>query len=222
MRTALLLVVVAALAAACASAPKPLRQGQRASAPPPAWVKESGGRPGPGATRPATRPPVPAANNNVSVLDPSVYRLAAGDVVRVDVFNEPELSLDADVDSSGNISYPLLGRVRAAGLTPRQLETYIADRLRGGYLVQPDVRVGIAHYRPFFVTGMVRKVGSYPYVLGLTVDKALAMAGGITEFGSEKKIYLQPENAGDNQRVKVDLDHPVYPGDTILVEERLF
>ena len=155
-------------------------------------------------------------------LDPTVYRLAPGDGVRIDVFNEPELSLGASIESSGSINYPLLGRVQAAGLTVRQLEASIEAGLRGDYLVQPDVRVSIHHYRPIFVTGMVRKVGSFPYTIGLTVERALAMAGGITEFGSSNKIYVQRESTPEDKKEKVDLDQPIFPGDTISVEERLF
>jgi polysaccharide export outer membrane protein len=155
-------------------------------------------------------------------LDPAVYRLAPGDAIRVDVFGEPELSLTAAIESSGSINYPLLGRVEAAGMTVRQLESRIASGLRGDYLVKPDVRVGIAQYRPIFVTGQVRRVGSFPYAIGLTVERALAMAGGITEYGSSNKIYLQRESTADNAREHVDLDQPVFPGDTLLVEERLF
>jgi polysaccharide export outer membrane protein len=155
-------------------------------------------------------------------LDPAMYRLAPGDAIRVDVFGEPELSLATAIESSGSINYPLLGRVEAAGMTVRQLESRIASGLRGDYLVKPDVRVSIAQYRPIFVTGQVRRVGSFPYVIGLTVERALAMAGGITEYGSSNKIYLQRENASENAREHVDLDQPVFPGDTLLVEERLF
>jgi protein involved in polysaccharide export with SLBB domain len=184
---------------------------------------------------PAVAPPPPSppaslargstgssASHLAPQLDPSIYRLAAGDVVRIDVFNEPELSLSAAVETSGSLTYPLLGQVPAAGLNVRQLEVRLADGLKAGYLVNPDVRVNIAQYRPIYITGQVRRVGSYPYTIGLTVERALTMAGGINEFGSTSKVYVQHENTSDDTRVKVDLDVPVLPGDTILVEERLF
>ena len=155
-------------------------------------------------------------------LNPNVYRLMPGDGIHIDVFNEPELTVNAGIDSSGSINYPLLGHIPAAGMTVREFEQRITEALRGDYLVSPSVRVSIQHYRPFFISGNVRRVGSFPYSPGLTVEKALLMAGGITEYGSTKKIYIQHQGATEDQKEKVNLDTPVKPGDTVLVEERLF
>lgn len=130
--------------------------------------------------------------------------------------------MQALIDPSGSINYPFLARVQAGGLTVRQLEQTIREGLRGGYLVNPDVRVGLAQYRPVFVSGQVRQSGTYPYTLGLTVEKALTLAGGITPFGSSSRVYIQRLGAGQEQRTKAGLDSPVYPGDAVIVEERLF
>lgn len=157
-----------------------------------------------------------------SPLDASVYRLDGGDTVRIDVLGEPDLSMDSPVDPSGFINYPFLGKVQASGLTVRELEARIRDGLRAGYLVRPDVRVALARYRPFFIGGQVRQPGSYPYVLGLTIERAVTLAGGITQFGSTGRIYIQRFSKGETERARASLDAPVYPGDYITVDERLF
>lgn len=161
-------------------------------------------------------------SDEVPEFNPNVYRLMPGDGIHIDVFNEPELTVNAGIDAAGSINYPLLGHIPAAGMTVREFEERITDALRGDYLVNPSVRVSIQHFRPIFITGNVRKVGSFPYAPGLTIEKALTMAGGITEYGSTKKIYIQHAGATEDQKEKVNLDTPIKPGDTILVEERLF
>jgi polysaccharide biosynthesis/export protein VpsN len=166
-----------------------------------------------------TRPAAPPA---VATPDLSAYRLGIGDRVRVSVFGEPDLSLDGDVDATGNMSYPLLGSVPAAKKTAAELANTIAKGLAGGYLVNPDVRVTIVQYRPIYVTGQVTRAGAYPYSAGLTVEKALTLAGGMTRIGSERGVYLLHEDAPASQRTRVRMDDPVLPGDTLLVEESLF
>ena len=154
--------------------------------------------------------------------DLSAYRLGIGDRVRVSVFGEPDLSLDADIDASGNMSYPLLGTVPAARKTAAELAKAIATGLANGYLVNPDVRVTVVQYRPIYVTGQVNRPGAYPYSIGLTVEKAVTLAGGLTRIASERGVYLLPEDAPASQRRRVHFDEPVLPGDTLLVEESLF
>ena len=154
--------------------------------------------------------------------DLSAYRLGIGDRVRVSVFGEPDLSIDADVDASGHMSYPLLGPVPAARKTAAELAKAIATGLANGYLVNPDVRVAVIQYRPIFVTGQVGRPGAYPYSVGLTVEKAITLAGGLTRIASERGVFLLPEDAPSSQRRRVRFDEPVLPGDTLLVEESLF
>lgn len=149
------------------------------------------------------------------------YLLSAGDRVRIAVFGEPELSLTARIDGSGAISYPLLGELTAAGLTSEALERLIADRLRGPYLVDPKVTVSIEEYREFFVMGQVNRPGSYPYVPGLTVRRAITIAGGFTDIAARRKLFLIPEQSPQTER-RVDQDAPVGPGDTLIVKESLF
>lgn len=163
--------------------------------------------------------PNPSAS---ALLDAAVYKLSSGDVVRVDVLGEADLSLQVLIDPAGFINYPFLGNVRAAGLTVRELQQRVADGLKAGYLVNPDVRVAVIQYRPVYVSGQVRQTGAYPYSQGLTVAKALTLAGGVTQYGSTSRIYLQRAGLAKEARENVGLDSPVYPGDTIVVEERLF
>jgi len=167
-------------------------------------------------------PARPAAAKPAATPDLSAYRLGVGDRVRISVFGEPDLSLDADVDATGHLSYPLLGRVPATRKTAEQLARDIATGLANGYLRNPDVRVAVIQYRPIYLTGQVARPGAYPYSLGLTVEKALALAGGMTRLGSERGIYRLPEDAPASERRRVRMDEQVLPGDTLLVEESLF
>jgi polysaccharide biosynthesis/export protein VpsN len=154
--------------------------------------------------------------------DLSAYRLGIGDKVRIDVFGEPDLSIEAFVDGTGHIGYPLLGAVLALQKTAAELREVLTTGLAGGYLVDPDVRVTVVQYRPFYTIGQVRRPGSYAYVIGLTVEKALAIAGGLTDLASTRHMFLLREDTAQGKRIKVGLDALVLPGDTLLVEEGLF
>lgn len=168
----------------------------------------------------APRPPAQAAV--AGAADLSAYRLGVGDRVRIQVYGEPELSMDVDVDPTGHVGYPLLGSIPAQRKTAAELGADLTKRLAGGYLVNPDVRVTVVQYRAFYVTGQVNRAGAYPYTVGLTVEKALALAGGMTRLASIRGIYLLREDAPVSERRKVALDAAILPGDTLVVEESLF
>jgi polysaccharide export outer membrane protein len=155
-------------------------------------------------------------------LDSAVYRFAPGDQVKIDVYGEPDLSVKLLIEPSGKFNYPFLGEVMAAGRTAQQLANAIGVGLRSGYLVNPDVRVSVAQYRPIYISGQIRRPGSYPYTLGLKVQEAVTLAGGLTEFASTGKIYVQHENTPQAQRVHVSLDSQLLPGDTLTIGERTF
>lgn len=155
-------------------------------------------------------------------LDRTVYRLDVGDRIRVDVYGEPELSINATIDESGSINYPFIGRVRADSRTVAELESEIMERLRGDYLVAPSVRATIESFRPVYITGEVRTPGAYPYSSGLTVEKALALAGGLTDFASRRNIHLLRDMQPGEGRVHAELGTVVAPGDTIIVDESWF
>lgn len=168
--------------------------------------------------------PEPRLADNVSRTEfvAATYRLGVGDRVRVEVFREPDLSGEAGIESTGFINYPLIGYVPAVGLTPLELERDLVRRLRGGYLRNPDVRVYVIRYRPVFVSGAVRNTGAYPFTEGLTVERALTLASGMSALGSARRIFVLREGAPASSREKVGLDAPLYPGDTLFVEEGVF
>ena len=153
----------------------------------------------------------------------SQYKLAAGDVITITVFGEDDLTkAKTRLTDAGTISYPVLGEIDVLGKTVGELEKAIADGLRGRYLVNPRVSVTLDEYRPFFINGQIGKPGSYPYQPGLTISKAVTIAGGFTERASQDKIYLVKEGDRSGKRNKVGLYDLIHPGDTITVEESFF
>lgn len=150
------------------------------------------------------------------------FRLGPGDQILINVFGEEDLSMDFRLNDTGTLNYPFLGELQVAGLTVAELEQLIADGLRGRYLVNPDVRVSIKEYRPFYVHGEVEKPGGIPYQPGLTLEKAIALAGGFTERASKRKITVI--RASDTQGIArpIELQDSVQPGDVITVGQSFF
>lgn len=172
---------------------------------------------------PAGAPAEPmASGSGPTQVDRSVYKLSAGDRVRIDVYGESDLNAEETLDVSGTINYPLLGRIQATGLTLKELEQAVVAKLKAGYLVNPSVRASIILFRPIYIIGQVRRAGSYPYIEGLTVEKAVALAGGLTEIASTRKMFVLRESSPQNQRERAVLQTPIFPGDTIVIEESLF
>jgi polysaccharide export outer membrane protein len=163
--------------------------------------------------------PTPAAFH--AVLD-QPYRLGAGDRVRVTVFEQDGLTNTYSVDQSGYLSFPLVGAIPARGHTAQQMEKAIADKLRQGYLRDPDVSVEIDRYRPIFVMGEVGAAGQYSYVPGLTVQKAIAIAGGFTPRANQESVDITRDINGKVMTGRVVTSDPLLPGDTVYVRERLF
>jgi len=150
------------------------------------------------------------------------YQLASGDRLRVIVFGQEGLTNSFSVDGAGNISMPLIGMVRAQGLTTAQLQTTIAARLQQGYLRDPHVSVEVEAFRPFYVLGEVGTPGQYPFVNGTTVQNAIAIAGGFGPRGYKENVDLSRIVGGELLTTSVPLSFPVRPGDTITVWERFF
>jgi polysaccharide export outer membrane protein len=150
------------------------------------------------------------------------YVLRPTDQVRVLVYNEPAISGDYVLDSSGTVSIPLAGRIKASGMTAAQLERVIVARLSAGLINDPKVNVQVATYTPFYIHGEVKRSGEFPYRPGLTVMDAVATAGGFTYRADERKAYVR--RAGTNIEAVYPLDAkiPVYPGDNIRIPERFF
>ncbi len=150
------------------------------------------------------------------------YLVEAEDILNIKVFDEPDLSIEeARVSSEGTVALPLLGDVVVAGLTTAQIAARVEALLADGYLKKPRVSVSIDEYRPVFVNGEVKKPGGYSYQEGLTVQKAVVLAGGFTERASRSKITLVREDEPDKVR-RVSLTTPVQPGDIITVGESFF
>jgi len=153
----------------------------------------------------------------------STYRLAAGDVISVRVFNEPEFTQErVRLTDAGTMSFPILGELQVLGRTVGEIEAMITQRLRGRILVNPQVTVLMEQYRPFFINGMVERPGAYPFVPGLNVRKAASIAGGFRERASMNRIFVVRERGTDKDRQRVVLDTEIGPGDTITVEESFF
>lgn len=161
-------------------------------------------------------------NPQKEVSAPS-YVLGADDVINVTVYGENDLSKSYKIGSTGLISFPLIGEINVSGKTTRQVEQVLREKLLDGYLVNPDVSVEVASYRPFYILGEVRNPGSYDYTNGATVLKAVALAGGFTYRANKKEVQvLKTKNAGSDLYDKVSVDTSIGPGDIILVKERFF
>jgi len=126
------------------------------------------------------------------------------------------------VDASGYIAMPLIGSVLARGGTTEELSARIAHKLRQGYINDPHVAVEIEAYRPFFILGEVTQPGQYPYVADMTVETAVAIAGGFTPRGYKKYVVVSRNYGGQTYRFKMPITAQVQPGDTIQVQERWF
>jgi len=150
------------------------------------------------------------------------YVLGPNDRVRVKVYGEGDITGEYEVDSTGQISVPLAGHVRAAGLTTKQLEKAITSALAKGIVRDPRVNVEVALYRPYYILGEVKKGGEYPYRLGLTVMDAVASAGGFTYRANEGKVFLRRSGSGAEEVYSMDAPVAVFPGDNIRVPERFF
>jgi polysaccharide export outer membrane protein len=148
------------------------------------------------------------------------YLLDTGDRLRIFVYGQPNLSRLYTIDHGGAISLPLIGRVPARGLTTYALEGRIKARLGAKYVKDPEVTVDVSQNRPFYILGEVRTAGQYPYVSGMTVRTAVAIAGGYTERANQRKIQISRRINGLVEKLDVPDDYIVKPGDTVLVYER--
>lgn len=150
------------------------------------------------------------------------YRVGSGDLLSIIVFGEEDMSLkEIRVGTNDMISFPLLGELSVKNLTAKQLEEDLTHRLKDGYLKKPRVTVSVLEYRLFYINGEVKKPGGYNFLDGLTIQKAVALAGGFTERASKDKISLERESESD-KKLNVGLNAAVNPGDVITVDESFF
>ncbi|MEM5550501.1 polysaccharide biosynthesis/export family protein [Pseudoalteromonas neustonica] len=159
---------------------------------------------------------------SISVFaDETKYLLDTGDIIQIKVYGEDDLSLETKIGRSGKLNYPFLGEIKVSGLTEKSLQQKIYVGLKGDYLIEPTVYVNVIQYRPFFIHGEVRMPGSYAYQPGMTVNQAIAIAGGFTERASKEKIFLFKEK-NKSRQIDATLDSIVHAGDTLTVEQRFF
>ena len=163
---------------------------------------------------------IPAPVLHKSLIQP--YRLDSGDVLRITVFEQNDLTNTYKVDKAGFIAFPLIGSVVARGRTIKRIEADIARKLADGFIRDPDVSVQVATYRPFFILGEVETGGQYTYTPGMTVLNAVAIAGGYTPRAAERDVDLTRHVNGKVIAGRVAITDPILPGDTIVVRERLF
>lgn len=150
------------------------------------------------------------------------YNLSSGDVLHLEVYGEPELNLDVTVDSFGFVEYPFVGKIQVLGSSVEKVKEEVLAKLKDGYFVNPQLTVFVKEYRPFFVQGEVNSPGSYTYEVGLTVRKAIALAGGLTERASTKKMYLTKATDTSQNQIKVTMDQEVAAGDVLQIKESFF
>ncbi|AYA62821.1 polysaccharide biosynthesis/export family protein [Alteromonas sp. RKMC-009] len=163
-----------------------------------------------------------ALSFKVNAQQQESYKLAPDDVISVSVFGEPDLSLkEARVSSSGTIALSLIGQLTVKGKTISEAEQLIKNKYLDGYLKKPDVTVTIVEYRQFYVNGEVNKPGGYSFREGMTIQRAITLAGGFTERASRSTVKLIKE---DNSEIslEVGMNEKVGPGDVITVEESFF
>jgi polysaccharide export outer membrane protein len=152
----------------------------------------------------------------------SEYTLGSGDEIRIQVYGEDDMTLEAQLTDAGTISYPFLGELRLLGLTVGELQTKITQGLLGDYLIDPKVSVSILEYRQFYINGEVEKSGGFPFQPGLTVRKAVSLAEGFTERAAKGNIFIISDSDASQTPRRVDLNSPVKPGDIITVEQSFF
>lgn len=164
------------------------------------------------ATEPAGRP---------MAADPG-YRLGPGDQLHITVFGQQDMTGNYQIDGNGMLAFPLIGRIRAGGLTAAALQQEITHKLSPDYIRNPSVSVEVLNYRPFYILGEVNKPGAYPYVSGMTVLNAAAIAGGFTYRAKDDDFSITRNENGQHVKLDASSETPVRPGDVITIPERFF
>jgi polysaccharide biosynthesis/export protein len=173
-------------------------------------------------TRQGVQPPYGASGSAAAYEYESGYRVGAGDRLTIRVAGETDLTNDYLVDGSGNISMPYIKTTYVGGMSAREIEKLVAKRLRNGFLRSPNVSVQVTTLRPFFILGEVNSAGSFPYQPGMTVQNAVAIAGGYSPRAHQGPVLITRKNVDGTQTYKVPVTTQIYPGDVIYVRERWF
>lgn len=150
------------------------------------------------------------------------YKIGPGDTIKISVYDEPDLTVQTKVSKSGVVNFPFLDDIEVVGLTSKEIETKVYEGLLGDYLIHPQISVSIINYRPFFIHGQVKQPGGYPYQEDLTLDKAIAIAGGLGTRASKTDWKLTRILDGKTVTIKVDITTRVQPDDIIKIEQTFF
>ncbi|MEH6587327.1 MAG: polysaccharide biosynthesis/export family protein [Halioglobus sp.] len=164
-----------------------------------------------------------ALGSLVAHAQESAYTLNSGDSIRIYVYGEADLTFDnLLIGQNGRIAYPFLGELKVTGKTPAQLQQSLIDGLQPDYLIDPRISVSIVKYRPFFVNGEVKRPGGVDFQPGLTLRKAISLAGGFTERANKKQVLVISDGDPNRKEQEVGLDYKVQPGDIFTVEDTFF
>ena len=168
-------------------------------------------------------PPLPASEY-AKVGQDIEYRLSAGDKIRVVVFGEDTLTGDYVISSGGNLTFPLIGVIKATDQTVEGLQRTIATKLSDGFINNPQVSIQIVSFRPYYILGEINRPGEYPVSTGLTLKQAIAAAGGYTYRANTKRAFLKRATETDERLVDMTGTNTVIvrAGDTIRIVERHF
>lgn len=150
------------------------------------------------------------------------YILSSGDEIQIVVYDEPDLTTKVKIDNSGIISFPFIGDIEVTGLSTKQVEIKIRKGLLGDYLIDPQVDVSIVMHRPFFIHGQVKRPGGYPYQSDLTLDKAIAIAGGLAVRASNSDWKITRIVNGETVIIEASVSTRVEPDDIIKIEQSFF
>jgi polysaccharide biosynthesis/export protein len=176
----------------------------------------------PSGNRIGALPPYASKGTAAAYEFKSGYRVGAGDKLAIRVAGETDLTSEYVVDPSGSISLPYVSTVSVAGLTTPQIERLVTQRLRGGYLRDPQVSVQATSLRPFYILGEVTTAGSFSYQAGMTVQNAIAIAGGYGARADQGEVLITRKNSKGTATYKVPVTTQVYPGDVVYIRERWF
>jgi len=142
------------------------------------------------------------------------YHIGVGDLLQIEVYDEPELTREVRVLTDGNISFPLLGSIKAEGLGVGALEKEVTRRLAEKYLVSPQVTVFVKEFSNVYVFGEVKNPGSFPLYGRMTVFEAITLAGGFLEGANKSRVKVIRHTEGREVTYEADIERLTQKGDT--------
>lgn len=158
--------------------------------------------------------------SNAAMTDTEFLLISKGDSIAIAVYNEADLAVKVRVDNSGMVNFPLIGAITVLGLSPKELAAKLEGRYLDGYLVEPLVTVSIEKYRPFYIHGEVKSPGVYEFTQDLSVNQAIAIAGGLTERASSSHWFIA--RGREKEPLKANPSTRVLPGDIISIKASFF